>query len=127
MFSRLFAVLATFWASAMPANANEYADFIGVWGTEKQCARAPIIEGGTRLAEPFEITGLWLKQGAVFCGLTWGPVEKRDNGAFTIANARCGEDSVQDYLLGMRFVDEKLTLRWEISLSNGPLQRCVQN
>ena len=117
MFSRLFAVLATFWASAMPANANEYADFIGVWGTEKQCARAPIIEGGTRLAEPFEITGLWLKQGAVFCGLTWGPVEKRDNGAFTSAtkpNPSCGHS-----VWSMR--SQNLTRL----ILNAPLQRTI--
>lgn len=109
-----------------PVMADERDAFLGLWGTEKQCARAPIIDGGTRLAEPFEITALWLKQGDVFCGLTWGPVEQRDTGSFTIANARCGEDSVRDYLLGMRLVEEKLTLRWEISLSNGPLQRCAQ-
>ena len=98
--------------------------FYDVWGTEKQCARAPIKSGGTVLAEPIEIGPIWLKQGDLWCGLSWGPVEKSENGLFTIANAKCGEDSILDYLLGFKLVGDQLTLRWEVTLSNGPLMRC---
>ncbi len=109
---------------AFPAVAEEREIFYGTWGTPKQCAREPIKAGGTVLAEPFEISSDWLKQGQLWCRLNWFPIEVRKDGLFSGAQAQCGEDSVRDYLLGMRLSNDKLTLRWGFPLSNGPLKRC---
>ena len=109
------------------ASADPKQQFLGVWGTEAQCNREPIKDGGTVLAEPYEIGAQWLKHGDLWCSLSWGPVEDREGEYFTLATAKCGEDSVLDYLLGMTLADEMLTLRWDITLRNGPLQRCAPN
>jgi len=106
------------------AAADEREVFYGTWGTEKQCARAPIQDGVDVLAEPFVIDSRWLKQGWHYCSLRWGPIEAREDGFFTGAHAQCGEDSVRGYFLGMDLSGDNLTLRWEFPHSNGPLARC---
>ncbi|MEM6679095.1 MAG: hypothetical protein AAF675_14620 [Pseudomonadota bacterium] len=111
-------------ASPLPAAADPHAVFHGSWGTEKQCTRALIKPGGTVQAAPVEIGPEWLKQGQVWCRLRWLPSEARGDGYFTAAHAQCGEDSVQDYYLRMELADAALTLRWDVLLAVGPLERC---
>jgi len=106
------------------ASADERKIFHDTWGTAQQCARKPIKSGGTVLAQPFEIGAQWLKQGRLWCKLNWGPIEARDGGFFTGANAQCGEDSLRGYFISMRLTNDKLTLRWDFPVSNGPLSRC---
>lgn len=105
-------------------DADERAAFYGVWGTPKQCAREPIKPGGTVIAQPFEISADGLRQGQFGCHLRWGPIERREDGLFTVANAQCGEDSARSYLLGLVLSGKDLTLRWDFPVSNGPLRRC---
>jgi len=107
-----------------PAAANEREAFYGTWGTAKQCSRELIKPGGTLRAEPFEISPGWLKQGQLWCRLSWLPIEQRENGAFTGAFAQCGEDAVRNYILGLVLSGDKLTLRWDFPLKNGPLSQC---
>ncbi|WP_029065838.1 hypothetical protein [Labrenzia sp. DG1229] len=114
----LFALFAT------PASAGEHVAFLGTWGTKAQCARTPVQPGGTLLSEPFEIGRNWLRQGQLWCALKWGPVEARENGAFTAANAQCGEDSERSYLIGMQLTGDELILRWNFPHKSGSLNRC---
>jgi len=111
-------------ANAVTGADDDRARFLGVWGTDRQCAGAPIKPGGTVLAEPFHIGEDWLRHGPVWCRLTWFPVERRADGLFTGAYAQCGEDSVRDFLLRLELSGETLTLRWGLTLSNGPLAGC---
>lgn len=104
--------------------ADRHAEFYGTWGTPAQCAKAPIIDGGTYRSAPFEIGPEWLKHGQLYCNLSWGPISERENGPFTIATAKCGEDAVRDYTLGLTISGETLDLTWDFFLRNGPLQRC---
>ena len=110
----------------LSAGAEGREAFYGTWGTEQQCAGAPIKPGGTVLAQPFEIDRDWLRQGRLWCRLDWFPVEHRIGGFFTGAYAQCGEDSVQTYLVGMKLRDDNLQLRWNVFTSNGPLKRCAR-
>ena len=121
-----FFFLVTFFAfSSAPLIAAEQREvFYGTWGSQAQCAQAPIKRGGTVLAQPFEIRANWMRQGQLWCSLKWGPLEVREKGYFTAANAQCGEDSVLAYFLGMELSDNELTLRWDLGRSNGPLRRC---
>jgi len=96
----------------------------GRWGTPAQCAGQPLIEGGTRLAAPIEVGAEWLKQGEVWCRLTWFDPQPRANGLYQAARAQCGEDTVQGYNLGFVLAGEALTLLWDEALVNGPLWRC---
>ena len=121
---RLPLVIAFIVLIAAPVAADDRAAFYGTWGTAKQCTRAPIRPGGTVLAEPFEISSEWLRQGRFWCRLNWGPMEARENGFFTGAHAQCGEDTVRGYFVGMILSGDDLTLRWDFPLSNGPLRRC---
>ena len=109
---------------SVPGFADERSQFYGTWGTEQQCARAPIKQGGTVLAAPFEIDERWLKHGDFWCELKWFPVEPRDRGIFTGAMAQCGEDTVKGYRLRMVLSEGKLMLRWGLEHANGPLARC---
>lgn len=118
-----YALIFTLLATPIAAS-DKHSDFYGTWGTPSQCAKAPIIEGGTYLDEPFVIGPDWLKHGPVYCSLSWGPMAKRKDGPFTIATAKCGEDSVRGYTLGLRLKSEALELTWDFFLRNGPLQRC---
>ncbi|MEM8790975.1 MAG: hypothetical protein AAGE80_05125 [Pseudomonadota bacterium] len=110
---------------SLPAAASERDAFYGTWGTEKQCTRAPVKPGVTVLAEPIEIGEEWLKQGQIWCRLSWFPIQTREGGVFTGAQAQCGEDSVRGYILGMELAEDELMLRWNVQLVNGPLQRCT--
>ena len=121
-YAFLIALLA--FPAAAADDDDERAVFYGAWGTAAQCARAPIKPGGTVLAEPFEIGSGWLRQGRIWCRLAWFPVQAREDGAFTGANAQCGEDAVRDYLLRLELSGNDLTLRWGLHRSNGPLARC---
>ncbi|MEM7506965.1 MAG: hypothetical protein AAF415_09460 [Pseudomonadota bacterium] len=109
---------------ASPVASEEREVFYGTWGTPEQCTGTPIKPGGTVRAEPFEINPEWLRHGEVWCRLSWFPVEPREDGFFTGAQAQCGEDAVRGYRLGMELSGDELLLRWGFLLSNGPLQRC---
>ena len=112
---------------ALPANAAEQTVFYGIWGTKNQCAGNPIKPGGTVLDTPFEISKDWLRQGGQWCRLNWGPVEKRKQGYFSVANALCGEDNAQSYFLGFVLAKNDLTIRWAFPHKSGPLNKCMPN
>lgn len=109
---------------AANASADGREVFFGTWGTAKQCSREPVKPGGTVLSEPYEISSRWLKQGRLWCNLSWGPVEVRQDGYFTGAHAQCGEDVVRNYFLGMELSGDNLRLRWDFPLLSDPLARC---
>lgn len=106
------------------ADTHEPQAIYGVWGDVRQCARAVILEGGTRRAAPVEIAEGWLKQGTIWCRLTWFPSEPRANGLFASAQALCGEDSPLGYRLDALLAGEELSLIWDEALVNGPMRRC---
>ena len=118
-----YALFFLFLSSAAYADDWRTA-FYGTWGTPGQCAGELIKPGGSVAYEPFEIDEQWLRHGQLWCQLEWGPLERREDSLFTAATARCGEDSVSGYLLGMIQKDGDLTLRWRPFWVNGPLQRC---
>ena len=124
MMRRLLLILPFLVPALASAADDGRAAFHGTWGTVDQCNRAPIKPGGTVLAQPFEISAQWLKQGTLWCNLNWGPMQKRPTGLFTAAMAQCGEDSVRGYFVGMELKAGKLTLRWDFPRSSGPLSRC---
>jgi len=105
-------------------SAEEYEDFHGTWGTPQQCAREPIQEGGTVMAEPIEIGPLWMRQGPIWCRLSWFPIEEREDGLFSGAQGFCGEDAVRGYWIGMLLRGDELRLRWDFFRASEPLQRC---
>lgn len=119
-------ILTALLLAATPATASDrHAEFFGTWGTPKHCAKAPILDGGTQKAAPFEIGAEWLKHGEIYCALNWGPIANKNGGRFTNASAKCGEDSVRGYTLGLILKDDTLHITWDFFLKNGPLKRCT--
>jgi len=116
--------LITLFILSSPAFADEREALYGTWGTEKQCARAPLKPGSLVQSEPFVINSQWLKRGVIWCKLAWFPIETRENGFFTGANALCGEDTLQSYLLSMTLADKELTIIWGFPNKHGPLKQC---
>ena len=96
----------------------------GVWGDARQCARATILEVGTRRAAPVEIADGWLRHGTIWCRLTWLTAEQRADGLFASARALCGEDGALGYRLDAVLAGEELSLIWDEALVNGPMRRC---
>ena len=126
--SVLLLVFASITAAAVAAAAAaEREVFYGTWGTAQQCARQPIKQGGTLLAQPYELGATWLKQGNLYCQLNWGPIERRSGGGggfFTAAHAACGEDTIRSYFLGVELRGEQLRLSWGFPNATPPLRRC---
>ncbi len=118
-------LLAAFLAlAALSAEADDRTALYGTWGSPGQCAGDVLVPGGSKRAEPFEIRAGWLRQGDMWCLLSWFPVQPRDDGLFATARARCGEDSVQGYRVDMVLDSDVLTLIWDEGLINDGLARC---
>ncbi|MEO1612063.1 MAG: hypothetical protein AAFU55_06885 [Pseudomonadota bacterium] len=126
--NRLVPLLTALFLAA-PAVADEREALYGTWGAPAQCAGDPIKPGGTVMASPFEVGPEWLRQGALWCRLSWGPLERRETGVFAAARAQCGEDGVNGYFVTMETKGETkgetMTIRWDFLRVNGPLDRCV--
>lgn len=118
--------LLVFLIFTLPVFADEHETLYGTWGTEKQCARAPVVPGSLVESEPFIINSQWLRRGVIWCKLSWFPVEKKPDGFFTGASAVCGEDTVVRYLLSMRKSGDELTILWDFPNKHGPLKMCKQ-
>lgn len=112
--------------AADPAWTGEQDPFLGVWGTTKQCNRAPLKEGGSVLAEPFEIRPGWLRQGSLWCKLSWFPIQDHGSSVFASTRALCGEDSARVYRLDFSQNPKGLYLIWDEQLVNGPLIECSE-
>jgi hypothetical protein len=118
----IFLIIAVIFTT--PAIADKRETLYGTWGTDKQCARAPVVPGSLVESEPFVINSQWLRRGVIWCKLSWFPVEDRENGFFTGANALCGEDTIQNYILSMTLANDELTILWGHSNKKGPLKLC---
>lgn len=119
-----FLLLAMAIILTTPAHADKREKLYGTWGTQKQCNRAPIVPGSLVESEPFMINSHWVKRGVIWCKLSWFPIEDREDGFFTGANALCGEDTIQNYILSMTLAKDELTILWGHSNRKGPLKLC---
>ena len=119
---RLF-ILALFFA--LPVKADPRAALYDTWGTSDQCAGRLLLPKGTKRAAPFEIRPGWLRQGELWCKLTWFPAQTRENGLYVSTRATCGEDSARGYRLDFLLADGEMMLIWDEALANGPLARCT--
>lgn len=119
--------LALLIAAAGSSAASAGPDAVyGTWGTEAQCARAPLIAGGTRRAAPVVISEAWLQHGEIWCRLDWFDTEMGGAGtSYFAARALCGEDAARDYGLGVHLDGPALTLIWNQEQIAGPLRRCA--
>jgi len=121
---RYLFLIVTFILSTPAIADDPRSALYGTWGTEKQCTRAPVVPGSLVQSEPFEINSQWLRRGVIWCRLAWFPIEKRENGFFTGANALCGEDTLRSYLLSITLAEDELSILWEFPNKYGPLKMC---
>lgn len=124
-------LFTVFLSIPFPAFAQEdgRAAFLGIWGSQAQCAREPIMPGGARQHSPAEIGPEWFQQHGIWCRLRWFDAQARDGGLYVKTRAMCGEDSALGYWLAFdldtsRAIPE-LSVIWDDALVNGPMTRCA--
>ena len=78
------------------SGASDKAALEGIWGSPAQCARALLVEGGSKTAEPFEIRDGWLRHGQTWCHIKLFRTDKE-----TVSDKLCrNEISVQISSMG---------------------------
>ncbi|MEM7257214.1 MAG: hypothetical protein AAF404_07480, partial [Pseudomonadota bacterium] len=107
------------------SHAQNQQRLIGEWGTEQQCAGELITARGSVRAAPFKIQADWISHGDVWCRLTWVRAGDTADGFIAEARALCGEDDLRDYRIDFTLTDNKLWLRWNLQIENGPLRQCL--
>ncbi len=112
----------TFQAPAGGAVAAPDA-LLATWGTPDQCrARGDAAAGPHRQA--VEIGPQWLRQGLMYCLLTWHSHRADARGSLSRAHARCGEDLPRDYRVVFLLRDGELRIRWSQDFTTPALDRC---
>lgn len=100
------------------------ASLFGTWGTAAQCENWRERERADSSGVLYHLDREWLRQGGIYCYLTWRSRYPLANGLEIHALAQCGEDTLREYDLVLRLQDEQLQLRWSDDFSTRQLIRC---
>ena len=106
-----------------PAGIAPPKALLATWGSREQCAAAST--NSTALHRyPFEIGREWLRQGPIYCYLTWRSHQPLANGSETQAFAQCGEDMLREYRVFFLLHESRLRIRWSEDFATPGLERC---
>lgn len=106
-----------------PAPAAEAPRWLlGAWGSEAQCRAHQAGEESNPARLPFVIDPQWIRQGFIYCYLTWRGHDAEKNRAW--ADARCGEDDLREYSLVLNLRGQALDIRWSDSFTARNLRFC---
>jgi hypothetical protein len=100
------------------------ATLMGTWGTAEQCAAHGSGDNEDPRLFPYLITGDWIRQGFIYCYLSWQDHINDADGTRAQAVAQCGEDSLRDYQIFLRLNNNKLEIRWSKDFTTPMLQAC---
>lgn len=100
------------------------AALLGAWGSAEQCAAAPGETPAAAHTGPLHIDREWLRQGGIYCYLSWRASYALDDASETHALAQCGEDTLREYRIVLRLHQSGLRIRWSESFSTALLSRC---
>ena len=100
------------------------ASLFGVWGNERQCRAHRDGDETNPSRLPYIIGSQWLRQGFIYCYLSWRGYEDTGEGTRAWADARCGEDDLRDYRLRLELREHRLSIRWSNDFSVFRLQAC---
>lgn len=100
------------------------AALLGTWGTSTQCPAKLAENPALARFSPYHIDLEWLRQGGIYCYLSWQGNYADDTGSETHALAQCGEDSLREYRIVLRLEKSRLRIHWSESYSTPTLERC---
>ncbi len=99
------------------------ATLLATWGSPGQCAAAGA-DSAALHRHPFEISREWLRQGPIYCYLTWLSNQELADGSETQVFAQCGEDTLREYRVFFLLRDQRLQIRWSENFTTAELERC---
>ncbi len=106
-----------------PAGIDPPAALLATWGSAEQCA-APGTDSVALHRYPFEVGREWLRQGPIYCYLTWLSSQPLQGGSETQVFAQCGEDTLREYRVFFLLRDQRLRIRWSADFTTPELERC---
>lgn len=105
---------------ALPAPAA----LLGTWGSEAQCDAFAADGSDNPALMPYEISADWIRQGFLYCALSWQGETRIDGEPRYFADASCGEDDLRDYRLTLELRDRRLRIRWSDDFTTTALEAC---
>lgn len=112
--------------SLQPAPASSAAPpaLIGSWGTAAQCARQTAGKTDNPGRLPYQISHDWIRQGFLYCQMTWRGQQPSGDATRYYAHAQCGEDDLRDYRITLLLRQRRLEIRWSPDFSTAALEPC---
>lgn len=124
LFSRCLYAQAQFSLGASTGPGDAPDSLLGTWGTGTQCDAHRAGDTSSPSLLPYEITQEWIRQGFIYCYLSWNGHEKGNDAVTAYARAQCGEDNLRDYRLRLRHSAGRLQIRWSEDFTTAKLQHC---
>ena len=106
--------------SAVPAPAA----LLGAWGSAAQCAKLAAGGSDNPGLMPYQISADWIRQGFLYCSLSWRGQTRVEGENRYFADASCGEDDLRDYRLTLELRDRRLHIRWSEDFTTRALEAC---
>ena len=100
------------------------AALTGTWGTDRQCATFAAGGSDNPALMPYQISSDWVKQGFLYCFLSWRGETRVGGQPLYYAEARCGEDDLRDYRLSFELRDKRLRIYWSEDFTTAALEAC---
>lgn len=107
----------------LPESATAPALLLGVWGSARQCTAYHSGNNQPGLL-PYHINAEWLRQGTVYCYLSWRGQNDVAGVIEAFALAQCGEDDLREYQLALQLRAGSLRIRWSADYTTPELQAC---
>ncbi|MDH3761757.1 MAG: hypothetical protein OEU50_12305 [Gammaproteobacteria bacterium] len=100
------------------------ARILGVWGTAEQCIAYRHGKTDSPRLFPYRISDDWVRQGEIYCYLSWHDAEQVGDDFRVYALAQCGEDNLREYQLKLNLQQQKLRIRWSDDFTTRALEAC---
>ena len=124
LFSTGLSAQAQFSFGARGSPAEAPASLLGTWGTAIQYDAHRAGDTSSPSLLPYEITQQWIRQGFIYCYLSWVGQELHDDTVSAHAWAQCGEDNLRDYRLRLQRKAGYLQIRWSDDFITASLEAC---
>ena len=100
------------------------SELLGTWGTAAQCGELAAGGSDNPGLMPYQISADWIRQGFLYCSMSWRGETRIDGEPRYFADASCGEDDLRDYRLTLELRDNRLKIRWSDDFTTAALEAC---
>lgn len=124
LFSEMAVAQAQFSLQPRAGAGTAPQPLLGIWGTAEQCAAHESGNNDNPRLFPYRISGDWIRQGNIYCYLSWRDHEGDSDGLRAYALAQCGEDNLREYQLRLLLQQGELQIRWSEDFTTRALRAC---